>query len=162
MCQHYGRYASQAIRTVSIVGLAVGIALSPSALEAANEEGELRVFSDPAFETEREREVMVTVFRGPEPVAQEEIGIDYNTGFDLEPGTYRVRWEGPGLKTIEKDGLMVFADQRRQVTGHMKKGSGMKVYTYSTKFVPVGLTNEEIETRIEQLRKEIQYLEGVN
>jgi hypothetical protein len=56
--------------------------------------------------------VMITVFNGERPVAQREKSISAYTSFNnLPSGTYRIRYESPGLQTIEKQGILVFPNK---------------------------------------------------
>lgn len=141
--------------------VATALLVSASALAQKDATGGLRVFSETGADVNANKiHVMITIFRAGKAVAQDEIDADYNTNFDLPEGTYRVRWEGPGLKTVEKNGVLVRSDRDREVRARMEKGSGTSLHVYSTGIVPTGLTQKEVQKRIEQLRQEIDYLEN--
>lgn len=130
----------------------------------AAEKGKLGTYVKPGSEElkgKKDMAVMITVFKGEQPVAQRETDISNYTSFkNLPTGTYRVRYEGPGLQTIEKQGIIVFPNKTTDLKAFMKAGSGTATYVYSTTLIPVNLTDEEIEKRISQLQREIDFLQS--
>ena len=133
----------------------------------AAEKGKLGTYVEPSGEELKSKQgltVMITVFKGEHPVAQREIGIvnysKYTCFSNLPTGTYRIRYEGLCLQTIEKQGIVVFPNTTTKLMTFLKEGSGTTAYVYSTTLIPINLTNEEIERRISQLKREIVYLQS--
>ena len=107
---------------------------------------------------------MITIFKGVQPMDQREIDIDdasWTKFYNLPPGTYKVRYEGSGLKTIEKEGILIFAGKETKLSTFLFEGSGIISYKYSTALIPVNLTDDEIDKRIQQLEREIEYLKSL-
>jgi len=133
----------------------------------AAEKGSLRTYAEPGTEELEKKNndtVMITIFKGAQPIDQREITVydESNTLFRrLLPGTYKVRYEGPGLKTTEKDGILVFPEKETSVRTFLFEGTGIITYKYSTALIPVNLTDMEIDKRIEQLKREIEYLKSL-
>lgn len=88
---------------------------------------------DKKIKSVNSRTLMITVFQNSKAVAQKETNLSTYVSFSkLEPGKYNVRFEGEGLETLEKHGILVFENKTTELKTYIHLGSGTKIIQYST------------------------------
>lgn len=135
------------------------IAISPSIMimEGAERSPQIKEFNEAQFKLVK-RPVLVSLIANGKLLRQSESVIDRwsDNVFvwdNLVPGVYDVNFEGAGLETVVKKGLIVTAGQSVHVIADIKGGKGTRVIQYSG-VDPV----EELKARIKKLEAELETL----
>jgi hypothetical protein len=102
--------------------------------------------------------VMVSVIRDGTILQQSEVRIGTSTTFsDLLLGSYEVRIEGDGCKTLVKRGLQVTNNNNTYILGGpLEKGKGVHIVEYATG----GLSREELADRLAKIEAMLAKLDA--
>ena len=106
--------------------------------------------------------VMVTLFKDGQPLAQKETTLsDYISFAKLKPGEYSLRFEGAGIQTLEKHGVLVFAKKTTELHSVLKKGTGTNTYHYSTSGSYLLNDKEMLNKKISRLEDQLDRLKKI-
>jgi len=105
--------------------------------------------------------ILVTLFKNKKPISQHEKDLSSYISFrKLDEGEYSIRFEGEGIQTIEKHGVLVFSDKITELKTVLKKGNDTKSIIFSTR--NGGYTDKiKIASKIKNLELELKQLKKI-
>jgi len=105
--------------------------------------------------------ILVTLFKNNKPISQHEKDLSSYISFrKLDAGEYSLRFEGEGIQTTEKHGVLVFSNKTTELNTVLKTGKDTKSITFSTK--NGGYTDKTtIASKIKKLEVELSQLKKI-